>query len=122
VASTSDGRAAPTTARRHDGDAKSIPEVASELWELGTAYARQETIDPLKGLGRFLGFGVGGAVALGVGMVLLLLSGLRALQTETGSTFTGNLSWAPYLIVLAVGALFIVLALARVSKRKGPGA
>lgn len=109
-------------AARREAEAKSIPEVASELWELGTAYAKQETIDPLKGLGRFVSFGVGGAIALGVGLVLLLLSGLRALQTETGSTFTGNLSWAPYLIVLAVGSLLIALALMRITKRKGPGA
>jgi len=100
---------------------KSIPQVASELWELSTAYARQETIDPLKGLGRFLAFGVSGAVALGVGLVLLLLAGLRALQTETGSTFTGNLSWAPYLIAVLVGAALIALAVLRISKRKGPG-
>lgn len=105
-----------------DGDAKSIPQVATELWELATSYAKQETIDPLKGLGRFLGFGVGGAIALGVGVVLLLLAGLRALQTETGTTFTGSLSWAPYLIAVAIGLVLIALALWRVSKRKGPGA
>jgi len=96
--------------------------VASELWELTTTYAKQETIDPLKGLGRFLAFGVGGAIVLGAGFVLLLLAGLRALQTETGSTFTGNWSWAPYLIVLGAGAILIVLALLRITKRKGPGA
>jgi hypothetical protein len=96
--------------------------VASELWELTTAYAKQETIDPLKGLGRFLGYGIGGAIALGVGVVLLLLAALRALQTETSTTFGDNLSWAPYLITVAVGVLLIGLALRRVTKRKGPGA
>lgn len=96
--------------------------MATELWALTTAYAKQETIDPLKGLGRFLGYGVGGAIALGVGVVLLLLAALRALQTETSTTFTGNLSWAPYLITVAVGAVLIGLALRRVTKRKGPGA
>jgi hypothetical protein len=105
-----------------DGDPKSIPQVATELWELATSYAKQETIDPLKGLGRFLGYGIGGAIALGIGVLLLLLSGLRALQTETSTTFTGNLSWAPYLIAVAVGLVLIALALLRISKRKGPGA
>lgn len=103
-------------------DQKSIPQVVSELKDLTVDYAKQETIDPLKGLGRFVSFGVGGAVALGIGFVLLLLSGLRALQTETGSTFTGNLSWLPYLIVLAVGSILIALALMRITHRKGPGA
>lgn len=104
------------------GGAKSIPQVASELWELTVSYAKQETIDPLKGLGRFLGYGIGGAIALGAGVVLLLLAGLRALQTETSTTFTGNLSWAPYLIAVAAGAVLIALALRRVTHRKGPGA
>jgi hypothetical protein len=118
VATRPDLRAAETAHR----DPKGIPQVATELWEMATTYAKQETIDPLKGLGRFLGYGVGGAIALGVGVVLLLLSGLRALQTETGSTFTGNLSWAPYLIAVALGLVLIGLAVLRVSKRKGPGA
>jgi hypothetical protein len=108
-------------AARDDDSAKSIPQVASELWELSIAYATQETIDPLKGLGRFLGFGVGGAVLLGIGSVLLVLSGLRALQTETDSTFTGNLTWVPYVIVVAASAALIGLVIWRVVKRKGPG-
>jgi hypothetical protein len=102
--------------------AKPIPEVLTELWELATAYAKQETVEPLKGLGSFLGYGVMGAVMLGIGCVLLLLSGLRALQTQTGTTFTGNLSWAPYLIAVAVGLMLIALALLRITRRKGPGA
>lgn len=118
MAAQSDLHAAPTARN----EAKSIPEVASEIWELAKAYAQQETIDPLKGLGRFLGYGIGGAILLGVGIALLLLSGLRALQTETGSNFTGNLTWVPYLITVAVGLVLIALALRRVTKRKGPGA
>lgn len=103
-------------------DAKSIPQVASELWEMATDYARQETIDPLKGLGRFLAYGIGGAIALGAGVVLLMLAGLRALQTQTDSAFTGNLTWVPYLIAVVVGVALIILALMRVTQRKGPGA
>ena len=38
----------------------------------------------------------------GLGVVLLLLALLRLLQTETGTTFAGNLSWIPYLIVTVV--------------------
>jgi hypothetical protein len=122
VAPRSDTRARTSADVSTNGDSKAIPEVASELWELATSYAKQETIDPLKGLGRFLGYGIGGAIALGVGVVLLLLALLRALQTETSTTFTGNLSWAPYLIAVAVGSVLIALALYRVTKRKGPGA
>lgn len=105
----------------NDPAPKSIPQVASELWELSMAYAKQETIDPLRGLGRFLGYGVAGAVLLGLGSVLLLLAALRALQTQTDSTFTGNLSWAPYAIVVAGVGLLSGLVIWRIVKRKGPG-
>jgi hypothetical protein len=64
---------------------------------------------------------VPGALLLGMGVSLLLLGGLRALQTETGTTFTGNWSWAPYLIVVVAGAALIGLALLRITRRKGPG-
>ncbi|MGE3621588.1 MAG: hypothetical protein AB7L84_14100 [Acidimicrobiia bacterium] len=105
-----------------DSPSKSVPEVASELWELATTYARQQTIDPIKDLGRFVGYGVGGALMLGIGVVLLALSALRALQTETGSRFTGNLSWLPYVIVVLGGVVLMALALSRITRRKGPGA
>ena len=97
---------------------KSVPEIASELFELTKSYARQETVDPLKGVGRYLAFGVAGALALGIGVILLMLAGLRALQTETGSSFTGNWSWLPYLIVLVVATALIGLAISRIKQKK----
>ncbi len=97
---------------------KSIPEVATEVWNLTKDYARQETIDPLKGVARYVGLGLGGALVGGLGVVLLMLSGLRALQTETGTTFEGNLSWLPYLIVIVVSLLILAWAVSRISKKK----
>ena len=81
---------------------KSIPEVVSELKELTISYAKQETIDPLKGQFRWVSYGVGGSLVFAIGLSLLALAGLRALQTETDTWFTGNLSWIPYLIVAVV--------------------
>ena len=98
------------------GEAKSIPQLLSELRELIVAYVRQEAVDPLKNLGRYLAYGVAGSIVLGIGLVLLLLGALRALQTETGSSFTGNLSWLPYLIVLGGCAVIIGLAVAARSR------
>lgn len=86
---------------------KSVPQVASELWNLTVDYAKQEIKDPVRGLGSYLLWGSLSMLLIGLGVVLLAIGGLRALQTETGSTFTGNLSWAPYGIVL-VGALVVL--------------
>ena len=69
-----------------------------EAVQLVIAYVKQETLTPLKGLGRYILFGVVGSVALAVGLVVLAVAFLRLLQGETGTTFTGNWSWAPYLI------------------------
>jgi hypothetical protein len=88
--------------------------------QLVVDYAKQETLGPLKGLGRFVAVGMAGSIALATGSVLLLLAGLRALQTETGSTFTGNLSWLPYTITAASAVVIMVLAAWRITK--GPGA
>ena len=101
-----------------DAEPKSIPEVATELWAMTKDYARQETIDPLKGVGRYLGYGAGGALLLALGVIMLMLSGLRALQTETGDALDGSLSWLPYVIVLAVASLLVAWAVSRISKKK----
>ncbi|MDX6231245.1 MAG: hypothetical protein QOH68_196 [Nocardioidaceae bacterium] len=101
-----------------DSESKSLPQVLTELWELLKSYAKQETVDPFKQLGRFLKFGIPGAVLLAAGYILLLLAGLRALQTETDTTFTGHLSWVPYLITLVIGALAMGLSLAQINKKR----
>ena len=91
---------------------KSLPTLASELWDLVRAYAKQETVEPVKGLGRYIAFGLAGSVALGIGLCLLTLGLLRLLQREADDVFDGNWSFAPYLITVVVaGVLLYVLAL-----------
>ncbi len=82
------------------------------------AYAKQETVDPLKGLARYVAWGVLGSLCLGVGTVLLALAGLRVLQDETGTTFTGNWSWAPYAIVLTGAAALVAALWSRTGKKR----
>jgi hypothetical protein len=96
---------------------KSVTENIRDLWQLLIDYARQEMVDPLKGLGRFVGWGLGGSLLLGLGFILLGLSGLRALQTETGDVFDGNWTFAPYLIVFAGLVLIIVVTALRITKQ-----
>jgi len=78
----------------------------SELWDLVVAYLKQETLEPLKGLARYVSFGVAGSVVMVMGVGLLLLGILRLVQSETGSAFSGHLSWIPYIITL--GATLLV--------------
>ena len=99
------------------GSNKSIPETLSELKDLTVTYAKQETVEPLKGLGRFIAAGVAGSLLLGIGLVLCALAGLRALQTETGDTFDDNFTWAPYGIVLVGALLIVILAVTRIGRK-----
>lgn len=71
-----------------------------ELFDLIVTYARQQTIDPLKQLLRWVAFGVAGAVLVGLGFLLIGLGLLRAIQSEAGRHLAGDWSWAPYFIVV----------------------
>jgi hypothetical protein len=90
----------------------------TELKDLVAGYAKQQTVDPLKTLGRYLGYGFAGSMVMGLGFFLLLLALLRGLQQFTvfndpqeldGGTF----SWAPYFITAAAGTVLVVLFLWR---------
>lgn len=85
-----------------DGHRSRLRASGGDAVQLVIDYVKQETLEPVKGLGRFLVFGVAGSLALCVGAVLLLVALLRLLQSETGSAFAGHLSWLPYLIVTVV--------------------
>jgi len=80
-----------------------------ELKDLVIAYAKQEATDPLKGLTRTVGFGLGGALLIGTGVCFLAVGLLRALQGNRGWAVHGNWSWVPYLAVVV--ALLIVAGL-----------
>lgn len=93
--------------------AAKVREAGADSFELTVDYVKQETVDPLKALGRFLAFGAVGAFTMGLGVLFGLVAVLRLLQEETGA-FHGNLSWIPYLIVVVVGVAVLALAAWRV--------
>lgn len=90
------------------GQDKGAGEVINDLWLLIRDYAKQETIDPLKSIGKFLGYGVGGALSLSLGILFGAVAILRILQTETGTRLTGSLDFVPYVVAL----LFTIAAAA----------
>lgn len=106
---------------RHNASGKKgLQDAGGELVEMIVAYAKQETLEPLKGLGRYITFGLAGSVAVATGSVLVLVAVLRALQTETGTVFGGHLVWLPYIITtpVALGVIGLLVAVvARGSRR-----
>jgi len=107
----------------HKGPAAQV----GELKDLVVGYAKQETVDPLKTLGRYLGFGLAGSVAMGLGLALLLLALLRGLQeidvfNDPLEVNGGTFSWAPYAITGVVGLLLALCFLWRLvtnAKKQG---
>jgi hypothetical protein len=90
-----------------------LPQLVTELRELVVTYFKQQTLIPLQQLGRYIAFGILGSLLLGFGVLFMAMAGLRALQDETGDTFSGDWSWVPYLImfvVLLFGAALVWLA------------
>ena len=79
-----------------------------EIKHLALRYINEETVQPLKELGRFVAWGAAGSVFVGFGFLFLLLGSLRFLQ-EQFPVLDGSLSWLPYLIVAVLATLVIAL-------------
>ena len=93
------------------GNDKSVSVLGSELLGLVIGYAKQETVDPLKSLARFVAWGIAGAVLIAAGGVLLALTAVRAAQAESGAHLHGSLTWVPYaggVILALVGAVWSI--------------
>jgi uncharacterized BrkB/YihY/UPF0761 family membrane protein len=97
---------------------QSLPKLVRELKQLTVDYAKQETLDPLKGLLRYAAYGLLGALLLGIGLTIWVVAMLRVLQEETGSAFTGHLSWAPYALTLVATVVIAALSTWAIFKEK----
>ena len=83
-----------------------------ELVSVLRTYVAQEIVGPLRGLGRFIGFGLAGSLFVSLSVLLGGMGLLRLLQAEV-SVFSTNWSFVPYLIT-AVALLIILAATLRV--------
>lgn len=103
------GRSGKGSRSRRGKSLGGLRDSGAEALQLVIDYVKQETLDPLKGLGRYMLFGVAGSVALAIGLVVLAVGFLRLLQGETGTTFAGNWSWVPY-VICTVAVLLVAAA------------
>ena len=89
-------------------------ETFDDLVGLFRRYVRQETVEPLRSLGRYLLFGPAGSLLVGAGTVLLALGALRGLQVW--GALDGRWSWVPYLAAALPVALAGVRAAGLIGK------
>jgi hypothetical protein len=95
--------------RGHLSPEKFKPSI-DDLIALVRRYVIQETIAPLKTIAKGVAIALGGAVAFGIGGVIVLIGVLRVLQDETGRVFIHTWAFVPYLATAAVGLGMIGLA------------
>jgi hypothetical protein len=111
--------------KKSDGDTGGLRRSGDDAFKLTVDYLKQEALDPLKGLGRFLLWGLTGSLAIAVGILLVLVGILRLLQSETGTALTGDWSWVPYFAVSLLGIGVAGVAGWRITagpgRRKQPG-
>ncbi len=100
-------------AQRRDSQKAQFFETVSVI----IGYVKQETLGAMRPLGRYLAFGVSGAVLVTFGFALILLGILRLLQSETGSTFHAHLSWVPYLVTMVIGVGMTIVSFSLARKR-----
>jgi hypothetical protein len=102
-----------------DNGSHGLRNAGDDAFQLTVDYLKQEVVEPLRGLGRFLYMGIAGSFFLAFGLLLILLGVLRLLQTETGSALTGDWSWVPYAATVVLGVGVIAVAALRI--QAGPG-
>ena len=109
-----DQQATSTSARATASTSTDLNDVV----ELVKSYARQETLGPLRGAGRWIAFGLAGALFLGAAASLLVLGVLRLVQTEFAPTFSGRwMSLLPYLAAFLVCVVVVAVAAMRIGKK-----
>ncbi len=96
---------------------RSPKESATEVWGLVRDYAKQETVDPLKGLVSFAKWGLIGSVLVGIGVIELVIVVLRLAQAEGGTVLDSRWSFVPYLITLVVATVVLLLTKRAMSAR-----
>ena len=96
---------------------KSATEIVNDLVDLLKNYATQETVDPIKSLGRFIGFGTAASLCWGIAGTLFTVGVLRLVQVETRDFLDGNWSWVPYIAALVTSGLLTFLALKLIRRK-----
>ena len=115
-----DGNRLPSfTIEGGDVAEKSAQQQVNELKALVIGYAKQETLEPIKGVGRYLGFGLAGGLCLAAGVVMLAMAALRFFQTSLPELLdgAGHSSWVPYLLVIVLLLVGAVLTWIRATRK-----
>ena len=88
-------------------DGQAVAREIEDIRDTAVKYVVEETVDPVKALGRYTWFGCLGSLFIGLGGILLLVGMLRGLA----HVFHGTVSFIPYLLAagLSVGGIVVTV-------------
>lgn len=88
----------------------------SDVVETVKEYARQETVEPIKGAARWVAVGTVASLSLGVSMIYGSLAILRVSQDLGGSVLDGSWSFVHYLVTVAILGVIVKVAVSRIGR------
>ena len=102
----------PDSSRR-----RRAPDHVTDLVDSVKQYARQETIDPIRGAARWVAVGTLASVCLGLALVFFSLAVLRLSQFIGGESLSESWSFIHYFITFVIVAALVALSLSRIQQR-----
>ncbi|MSO58806.1 MAG: hypothetical protein EXQ63_00580 [Ilumatobacteraceae bacterium] len=97
---------------RHMGSVDRVVDLVDSVKK----YARQETLGPLKGAGRWLAFGAIGALLLGTALLLAVVGVLRLSQDLGGNALDGSWSFVHYVVAVVFNLVLVYIAMSRIGQ------
>jgi hypothetical protein len=96
---------------------RSAPDHVTDLVDSVKQYAKQETIDPIRGAARWIAVGTVASVSLGLALVFFAIAVLRLSQYLGGESLSASWSFLHYFITFIVVSAFVAIALSRIQQR-----
>ena len=103
---------APTPRRRRLSSSDHV----ADVYDTVKAYARQETVEPLKGAARWVAVGSVASLSLGLSLIFVTLAILRLSQDMGGTILDGSWSFVHYFITLLILSLLVWFTFSRISQ------
>lgn len=79
-------------------------------------YARQETVEPIKGAAKWVAVGTIAALSLGLAVIFAAIGTLRLVQDAAGPSLEAGWSFVPYLISALVLVLIVAVVFSRIGQ------
>ncbi|CAB5008696.1 MAG: hypothetical protein EBY23_08635 [Actinobacteria bacterium] len=92
------------------------PSSQEDVLDLVVAYAKQETIEPLRGALRWILWGLASMAFICTGLVFIVLGVVRASQDVLGESFQQSWSFVSYFAGVLACGIVVAFALSSIKK------